>query len=146
MRLSEAVRLSTTMGVPAIYGPIYKRSMTGKICGACRIGAVALAIGYKPPRQFVRWDGEISESINIARLFKSTWPWWDRALGREDVPYTMYLGAAAFVAYCHEHRKMTADQIATELEQLEAKYADEPVTIDVTPNRAGDALQLEEVL
>lgn len=146
MKLSEAIRLSTTL-MPPIYGPVFKRTRYGKVCGACRVGAVALAVGYKPKRQFASWHGEMDEAREVMMLFDQYWPWWRQAVRREQVPYFMYLGAATFVAYCHEVRKLTADQIAAEVEQLEAKYAtNDPVTITVTPNVAGDATQLMEVL
>lgn len=145
MKLSEAIRLSTTI-MPQVYGPIYKRNRLGKVCGACRVGAVALTVGYQPKWRFETWHGEIDESREVMLLIDAHWPWWRAALRRNDVPFYMYLGAATYIAYCHEELKLTADQIADHVAILEAKYANDPVTMDVTPNRAGDALQPTEVL
>lgn len=146
MKLSEAIRLSTTI-VPSIHAPdkIFQRDWRGNVCGACRAGAVALAAGYKPTRQFVAWHGEIDEALAVMRLIDRCWPWWMRAVQTQQVPFMMYLGAATYIAHAHEVRKLTADQLAAEIEKLEAKYDHDPVTMNVTPNVAGDATQLQEV-
>lgn len=58
-------------------------------------------------------------------------------------------GIAAVIAFClNDVHKWTREKIAAWVETMENSYygPPQPVTIDVTPNRAGDALQLEEVL
>ena len=142
MKLSEACRLGTTM-IPTIYGPIFKRTLTGKVCGACRIGSIALAAGMRPARFPVHVQGEDSRAVHS--YFHTHWPWISRVPDAENSMLFIF-GIPSYIAYCHEIAKMTADEIAVVLEKLEAKYANnDPVVMDTTPNVAGDATQLMEV-
>ena len=135
MKLSEAVRLSTTI-MPAIHGPVFRRDFAGKVCGACRIGATAIAAGYKPPRLSTRYE----DSRDVMAFFDRMWPW-----GMKIRMTDFTFGPAVFIAYCHEIEHLTADQIADKIERFEKVYAN-PATMDVAPNVAGDATQLMEVL
>ena len=128
--------------IPTVYGPIFKRTLTGKVCGACRIGSIALAAGMRPARFPALAQSEDSRAVH--RYFHTYWPWIAQVPEAENNMLFIF-GIPSYIAYCHEIVKMTADEIALHIEKLEAKYANGPVTIDVTPNTAGDAVQLMEV-
>lgn len=143
MKLSEACRLGPLV-VPTIHGPIFKRDWTGGVCGACRIGSVAIAAGYKPKRciGYTPMAVASADSREVYAFFRQQWPWVDRVM-KEDRNVLYLFGVVSYVAYCHEVARLTADEIADNIEKLEAKY--DTVTMDVTPHVAGDATQLMEV-
>ena len=135
MKLSEAIRLGA-VAMPTIYGPVFKRGWSGDVCGACRAGATAMAAGYKPNRT------GLNDWMAVDWFIEEQWPWTVH-LKRHD-PFI--ISAANGIAVLHESRRWPAEQIAAYIEQLEALYDPQPATSDVAPHRAGDALQLEEVL
>ena len=146
MKLSEACRLGPLV-VPTIHGPIFKRTATGEVCGACRIGSVAIAAGYQPARYVLLPAVYITaqDSRDVYRFITKQWPWVG-TVPDIDCSVLMVFGVASYIVYAHEVAKLTADEIADYIETLEAKYDPQPVTMDVTPHVAGDATQLQEVL
>jgi hypothetical protein len=111
MKLSEAIRLGPTIA-PAIYGPVFKRDWLGRVCGACRAGATALAAGYQPSRLGLRDWKKVSAFLGVQ------WPWVQQLRGT----YPFQAGVAVGLAILHEMRRMPANEIATYVEQLEEKY------------------------
>ena len=134
MRLSEAIRLGA-VAIPTIHGPVFKRNWCGDVCGACRAGATAMAAGYKPNRT------GLNDWYAVDLFIEEQWPWTVHL--KRHAPFT--ISAANGIALLHEVRRWSATQIADYIEHLEALYDSQPVTIDVTPNTAGDAVQLQEV-
>ena len=135
MKLSEAIRLGA-VAMPTIYGPVFKRDWGGNVCGACRAGATAMAAGYKPNRT------GLNDWYAVDMFIEEQWPWTVHL--KRHIPFS--ISAANGIALLHEVRRWAATEIAGYIERLEAKYDPQPATMDVAPNRAGDALQLEEVL
>ena len=144
MKLSEAIRLSPLV-IKTIHGPVFKRTLTGKVCGACRIGGVAMAAGYKPARRLGRPEAWVTatDSRDVYRFIHQTWPWVEQSVWRRDGLWLQ--GVVTYIVYAHESAKLSAEEIAVAVETMEAKYDTQPATIDVAPNVAGDATQLMEV-
>ena len=145
MKLSEAIRLSPLV-TKTIYGPVFKRDWRGRVCGACRIGLVAMAAGYRPARWLGRPEAWATarDCENVYTFINTTWPWTQQTANSER-DCLWFQGVVSYMVYAHESARLSAEEIATAVEGMEAKY-DHPVTMDVTPNTAGDAVQLQEVL
>ena len=125
MRLSEAVRLGTTI-CPAIYGPVFQRDWLGCVTGACRIGATALAAGFKPTR-LPRHDSSVQDIVEVRDFMRDAWPVARMLVPRKnltlfDISCTMWTDVAGEIAHRHEMSKHTADQIASWVETMEAQY------------------------
>ena len=111
IRLSEAVRLGTTL-VPPVYGPLFKRNWCGTVIGACRLGATAMAAGYKPSRL-----GNMESDLrSVGNFFYQTWP---------DL-YMMW----PQIGIMHEYDHMTADEIADCLEAYEQPVSQPSTTLE----------------
>ena len=47
-------------------------------------------------------------------------------------------GVVTYIVYAHESAKLSAEEIATAVETMEAKYDNQPATMTVAPTAAGD--------
>ena len=125
MKLSEAVRLGTTI-CPAIYGPVFQRDWLGRVTGACRIGATAMAAGFTPTR-LPRRDSNVQDIVEVRDFLVTTWPVAGLYIKSQTVAIgnLVLRGASDIVgqiAEQHEVGKRTADQIADWVETMEAQY------------------------
>ena len=94
------------------------------------------------------------EVVKINEFVAKHWPWTRaytlttqtgrvaKMLGYLDE----YNAIVERISIWYEQNQLSIPGIADAIEQLEAQYDPQPVTIDVTPNVAGDATQLQEVL
>ena len=125
IKLSEAVRLGPTI-CPAIYGPVFQRDWLGNVCGACRIGATAIAAGFKPAR-LPRRDGNVQDIVEVRDFMRETRtvaciPVSRKGVTLFEMSFTMWTDVAGEIAQRHEVGKQTADQIADWVETIEAQY------------------------
>ena len=165
MKLSEAIRLGE-FALPPVRGAWFDASLvSGRICGACAVGRAIYAAGYRPERlplkervqRYTDTGGRVTytgyEIVPINTFVAKHWPWtvvYSRTTETGRIAMLMgltteYNAVVERISQNYEHYKKSIQDIAADVEQLEAKW-DQPATIDVAPNVAGDATQLQEVL
>lgn len=72
MKLSEALRLGE-FALPPTYNRWYEREQeSGKVCGACAVGRLAVAAGYSPR---VVEQGMVDDEQSLSKFFSAQWPW-----------------------------------------------------------------------
>ena len=156
MKLSEALRLGEFALPPAKKMWFAFTAVTGRLCGACAVGRAVYAAGFRPAVPDLAYrigqstaaltsPGSPEDTLEMTQFFDQQWPW--TRLAHTGRPRFWLLNPVLHViSLQYEHLGKSMSEIADYVEQLEAQYDHNPVTSDVTPNVAGDATQLLEVL
>ena len=155
MKLSEALRLGEFALPPAKRTWFAFTAVTGRLCGACAVGRAVYAAGFRPAVPDLAFRIREStatltapclpdDTLAMTQFFDAQWPWTRRAhTGRPR--FWLLNPVLHVISLQYEHLGKSLSEIADYIEPLEAQYDPDPATIDVAPNVAGDATQLQEV-
>ena len=155
MKLSEALRLGEFALPPAKRTWFAFTVVTGRLCGACAVGRAVYAAGFRPATPDITFRVQQSmvtltspclpdDTLAMTQFFDAQWPWTRRA-HTGHLRFWLLNPILHVISLQYEHLGKSLSEIADYIEPLEAQYDPDPATIDVAPNVAGDATQLQEV-